>query len=136
MKNIFTALTILILILSIGQLNAQIDTINFTLSSEKVSTRGQDIFVSSTIEKTGNLLVWNQKAIDGINSNSFEINSSTIDWNQEQSEGTITCNMVIEGYSSEFVLIGQSNELSAVLTITISNSEQKKYLFNIDTITY
>lgn len=136
MKNIFTALTILILILSIGQLNAQIDTIDFTLSSEKVSTRGQDIFVSSTIEKTGNLLVWNQKAIDGINSNSFEINSSTIDWDQEQSEGTITCNMVIEGYTSEFVLIGQSNELSAVLTITISNTEQKTYLFNIDTITY
>ncbi len=136
MKKIFKGVIIILVIFSMTQINAQIDTINFTLTSKKLSTQGQDIFVSSTIEKSGNLLVWNQQAIDGINSNSFEINSSTTDWNQEQSEGDITYNMVIEGYTCEFVLIGKSNELSAILTIITSNTEQKKYLFNIDSITY
>lgn len=136
MKNIFKGIIILMVLFNVIQINAQNDTENFIIKSEKVSTQGHDIIVSSTIEKSGNLLVWNQQGIEGINSNSFEIMSSEIDWNQKDATGSITCNMVIEGYQSVFTLTGQSNELSALITITMSNSEQKKYLFSIDTITF
>lgn len=136
MKIILKGTLILMILLNVIQINAQNDTENFIIKSEKVSTEGHDIFVSSTIEKSGNLLVWNQQGTDGINSNSFEIISSEIDWNQEHGTGSISFNMVIEGYQSVFTLTGQSNELSALITITMSSTEQKKYLFSIDTITF
>lgn len=136
MKNIFKALTILILILGTGQLNAQIDTIDFTLSSEKINTSGQDVIVSSTVEKSGNTLIWNQQTDNGVNANTFTIISNSGNWNQELSTGTITYNMVIDQYDCELVLTGQENRLSALLTIGVSGADPREVIIHIDNITY
>lgn len=136
MKNIFKALTILILILGASQLSAQIDTIGFTLNSEKITTSGQDVIVSSTVEKSGNTLIWNQKTDNGVNANAFTIISNSGNWDQELSTGSITYKMVIDQYDCELVLIGQENRLSALLTLGTSGADPREVLIHIDNITY
>ena len=136
MKNIFKGLAVFILILAANQIAAQTDTVNFTLNSEKINTHGQEVVVASTVKKTGNMLVWNQQTDHGVNAKEFAIVSNSGNWNQELSTGSITYNMVIDELACSFVLTGQQNGLSAVLTISISDTEQREVLIHIDNITY
>jgi len=136
MKNIFKGAIIILVIFSTTQINAQIDTINFTLTSENVSTPEQDVFVSSTIIKNGNTLVWNQQAINGINTSNFIITGSLGDWDQDSSTGNITYNLVMEDLICEFVLTGKEDEIRALLIVKTTDTNEEKYFFNIDSITY
>jgi len=136
MKKIFKGAIIILVIFSITQINAQTDTINFTLTSEGLVTLGQEVNVLSTLIKKGDTLIWDQQIEKGVNTNTFTIVSRSEDWDQKKSSGTITFNMVIEGYNSEFILTGEKKNLSAHLIIKMSNTEKKEVLFKIDNITY
>ena len=136
MKKIFKGAIIILVLFSITQINAQTETINFTLTSEGLVTLGQDVNVLSTIVIKGDTLIWDQQVEETVNTNTFTIVSRSEDWDQKKSTGTITFNMVIEGYNSEFILTGEKKNLSAHLLIKMSSTEQKEVLFKIDTITY
>ncbi len=136
MKNIVKSFTVLILVLISYQVKAQTNEINFTLSSANINFSGENIAVSSTIQKAGSTLNWNQQANDGIVTTSYTITSISENWNQQTSVGTITYNMTIDEMPCQLILLGESPGLIATLIVDAYTAEQEKYIFNIDTITY
>lgn len=136
MKNIFKSITVLVLVLSVSNLNAQTGEMNFTLSSTSINVSGQNIAISSTITKTGNTLVWTQSADDSVDTTSFTITSKTGNWNQDTSLGSVIYSMIKENKQVNLTLLSQETGITATLTFNTADNKVGNYTFNINTISY
>jgi len=58
MKHIFKIITVVLLVFSAIELNAQTSVIDFTLTSKSVNISGQNVAITSTFNKTGNSFIW------------------------------------------------------------------------------
>jgi hypothetical protein len=136
MKYILKSIILLLLVFSNSLLNAQANTINFTLSSENITVNDQNFTVSSAITKTGNILTWTQVKDDFSETLSFSITDSSGNWDENTSQGSKTYTMIFENYQCGFILSNQDSKLSAILTFTKNDVEEEKYTFDINAITY
>ncbi len=136
MKHIFKSIIVALLVFSASNLNAQTDTLNFTLNSETVNTSDEDFFISSTFTKTENTLVWTQNTEDNIDTTSFIITSTSGNWNQSTSLGSVIYTLDSEGYQCELILTGLESGISAIIAFITETEQQDQYTFIIDTISY
>ncbi len=136
MKTIFKSFVVLFLMVIATELNAQTNTLNYTLASSSIYFLGENIALSSTLNISENTLVWSQQAGGNTDASNFDILSSTEDWNQETAIGTISYSLMIDGLQSEFILVGSSSQISATLTIISEIGAVEIYTFNIDSINY
>lgn len=136
MKSIFKGITVILVVFSFSQLHSQTETLNFTINSETVQVSGQDISISSTLTKNENTLVWTQSNNENSDTTTFTIINITGNWDQSTSLGTVTYTLDIEGSQNELTLIGQESGTTATLTFMMTETQEGKYIFNIDTISY
>lgn len=136
MKYIFKSVILLLLVFSNSQLNAQNNTIDFTLSSENVTISDQGFTVSSLITKTENLLTWTQTKNGFSETLSFTVTESSGNWDESTSQGTIIYTMTFEDYQCDLSLSSQGSSLSAILTFSKNGVEEERYTFDVNAITY
>lgn len=132
-KYIIKGITILMLVFNSLQLIAQIGTLDYKLSSENLSVAGQQVMILSTIEKAGDTIVWTQHN-NILETSTFTITNTSGNWDAVTSVGIITYQMTMEDMPCELVLSGDGTNLSAILKVFTSNTDE--YLFNINAITY
>ncbi len=129
-------IVITILLFSFFQLHAQTSALNFTLNSDKVKISGHSTEIESTIKKIENNLVWTQYVNGKTKIIKFTITDNTENWDRETSLGSIFYTMPLEGHTCNLKLIGLESEITATLTIRISNRQEEHYIFNISSINY
>ena len=127
----------IILMLSFLYSTAQTTNVDFTLTSNQAHISGQDISITSTIEKNGHTITWTQTnngktdtatfTIVGIPQNNWEASSST---------GTITYEMNTDGYRCDLFLKGTTLNRYATLTFHLNETEREIYTFYINNISY
>ncbi len=136
MENILKTAFILALLFGSNSIFGQTQNIDYTLLSKNVTYLGQDMEISSTITKTENVLTWTQINNGFSETSSFTISESSGSWDQDSSLGSITHNMLTDGYQCELILTGQENDLSVNLIYKINGIIEAQYNFDINAIIY
>jgi len=136
MKQIFKALIIMLLMFNNALLQAQASEMNFTLNSESLNISGEDMAMSSTITKTGNSLVWTQNNNSTPFISTFTITGTSGNWDETTASGNITYNMTFDTYQCTLTLSGEQTDMTAILSIKVSNEKEEHYTFNINAISY
>jgi len=136
MKHIYIKITILLLVLGSFQSNSQTNSIDFTLTSENIKMVGENVTISSTITKTGDVLSWIQNNNGKTDTTSFVISSSSGNWNQDDSLGSVIYSIAIENFQGSFNLLGEDSGVIGTLSLKVSEAETETYIFNINIITY
>lgn len=136
MRHIYKSITVLIFVLGYTAVNAQANDTVFTTTSSSVSFSGQEIAIASTITKTENTLVWTQHSSSGPEITSFVIANASENWDQNSSTGTMAYDLVLDGYQCKLLFNGNETDLSATLTVKLSDTKEDTYIFIIDHISY
>ena len=115
---------------------AQGQDMDFTATSGSVNFSGQDVAISSALDKSGDTFTWTQNNTGTPLTMAFSINGISGNWDESTSLGNLTYNMAMDGESSTLVLIGGQSGISLALTFQISGGTDENYTFSIDNITY
>jgi hypothetical protein len=136
MKHLFISITVVLLVFSAIELNAQTNEIDFTLTSKSVNISGQNVAITSTFNKTGNALIWTLLTNQNTDVNNFIITNTTGNWNQDSSIGELTYSLVKDDQQAKLHLLGQDTGISATFIFNKNDTEQAIYIFNIETFSY
>ena len=137
MKNILKNSIVLICMLISLVSFSQSSEIDFNITSENYSIAGQAVNLQSTIEKSGNTLIWTQTDSDGISEATTTQIEGTLDaWDTANTTGTLTCQLHIGTLPADFIIVGDANGLSVRMVVKLSADIQQIYIFNTNHITY
>jgi hypothetical protein len=136
MKQIIKSTIIVILIFSFSSIKGQSNISDFTLTSNNVSSEGQNIELSTTMTKTENTIVWTQLKNGVSDSSNFTITDLIGYWDESSSIGELIFSLVSEQNDCVLILTGQSDDLSATLIYLLDGVEDDRYLFDINSISY
>jgi hypothetical protein len=136
MKQIFKAVTVLLLVYSAAELKAQTIEIDFMITSESINVSGQNVSLASTISKAENTLVWTLLTNENTDVNNFTITSVTGNWNQDTSIGSLSYSLIKDNQLATLILLGQQSGISATLTFKIDDDEEENYTFSINAFSY
>jgi len=137
MNNIFKHTLVLLVVLSTSELMAQTGTLNYRLSSKSIVTGGEQVSISSTIEKTGNILIWTQSNNGKVRTKSLQVNGQSGNWDPNSSTGTVQYGVSVGGLQGTLALSGAGSGLRATLTLNVTETgSTETIIFNIESITY
>lgn len=141
MKKTIKKLLFILMVFSIQSFLAQGNSIDFTLSSNQVSTNGKTVSLTSSIQKVDNTLIWVQTSTNP-NSDYSTLSTSFIIENTGGIRDANTCigslnySLTFDAFQAQFILTGEEGSINATLIITLSHSKQETYHFNVNNITY
>jgi hypothetical protein len=114
----------------------QLSSQNYVLESSGFTLIDDATNISSILTRTDNSFIWVQKYEEHSNDIPFTIIDTSGNWNYKTSQGELVHSFYLEGFTANFKLTGDTNGLSAVLTITKNKETPMTYKFDNVTITY
>lgn len=122
----------------IGSMNiaAQSNTINFTAEGDTITTNGQTISVTSTLQKDGNTIIWTQTSQATQETVSFNIMNTEGQWDEGTSTGALTYSLSFNENEATLSLTGASGSINATLLVSVSETQQQAFAFSLNTISY
>lgn len=116
--------------------SAQIENLDFVLTSNQVEISGVEENISSSITKSQNTITWIQQN-NGIQDTSiFDITAITGVWNSVENIGTVHYELDYDGYRGLMIIKSTDTGIIAHITIYINDTTHSTYSFNTNSISY
>ncbi|TPV35108.1 hypothetical protein FJ651_06190 [Paucihalobacter ruber] len=97
--------------------------LNFEINSPTIYDETIDLGIGSSFTKNGMILTWVQEVSGQTHTNQLEIISSAGNWDVDSSTGNLIYNLVQEGSGITLTIIGQTDGITAELTMPSSDPE-------------
>ena len=120
----------------VWSLAAPNDPANFTLDNATTLNGDQPLAITSTLTKTGDTLTWTQVANGNTQTGSFSITAVSGSWDSSTSTGSLTYTMEVLNTPCTLELNGDSNGITATLTINYPDVEDDEFSFSASSINY